>query len=212
MASDDITVKKANYDLKILDLLRVSFGYKRLLYWPVPNTTKHHKAEYNGLKALDFKFETKSSLLNTPIIMPLKVQISPKGEEVQYFTFPNEPIIEIRSTKDIVRTKIDGQDGYFKELYSMGDYQITIRGIAVDESYQTEDYPEDIVRKLRTVHELRSHLEVVNPLFTLFNIKYISITDFELIPQPGAQSMVPYQFIADSDKEYQLTLKRKSQS
>lgn len=208
----DIKVDKAKYDLRILDLLRVSFGYKKLLYFPIPNTVRHKKADYSGLQAVDFKFQTKSSLLNTPILMPLKVQISPKGEEVEYFTFPNEPIIEIRSTKDIVRTKIDGQDGYFKELYSMGDYQITIRGIAVDESYSTEDYPEDVVRKLRTIHELRSHLEVVGPLFTLFNIKYISITDFELIPQPGAQSMVPYQFIVDSDKEYQLTLKRKSQN
>lgn len=201
--------KRSGYDLRILDLLRVTFGYKRLLYWPVPNTTRWQKSKYNDLRAVDFKYENTSSLLNTPIIMPLKLQISPKGEQVEYFTFPNEPIVEIRGVKDIVETKIDGQDGMFKQLYSLGDYQITIRGIALDESYETEDYPEDVVRKLRTVWELRHHLEVVGPLFTLFNIKYISLTNFDLVPQPGEQSMQPYEFLALSDKEFKLELKRK---
>lgn len=207
---DQIKVDKAKgYDLRILDLLRVSFGYKRLLYWPVPNTKRWNKAKYENLQALDYKFETKSSYLNTPILMPLKIQISPKGETVEYFTFPNEPIVEIRGTKDIIETKIDGQDGSFKQLYSLGDYQVTIRGIALDEKYESEDYPEDVVRKLRTVWELRHHLEVVGPLFTLFNIKYISLTNFDLIPQPGEQSLQPYEFLALSDKEFKLELKKK---
>jgi hypothetical protein len=207
----DITVKKQEYSLRIQDLLRVSFGYKKLYYLPIlDRSLKGEKKKYSGLQALDAGFGAEKSYLNTPIMMPLKVQISKKGEELEYYTLPNEPIVEIRSAKRIVETDIDGQNGSFKELYSLGDYQITIRGVAVDENYDNENYPEDIVRSLRTINELPHHLEVVGPLFTLFNIKYIAIKEFNLVPNPGEQSMVPYEFICLSDKEYQLELKRKT--
>lgn len=214
MASDDITVKKAQYDLRILDLLRVTFGYKKLYYLPIGNSliSKGKPAKYSGIKALEARFENRASFLNTPITMPLKIQISPKGEEVKYFTFPNEPIVEIRSSKKIVETDIDGQDGTFKQLYSLGDYQITIRGVAVDENYDNENYPDELVRQLRTINELKHHLEVSGPLFTIFNIKYITIQGFDLVPNPGEQSMAPYEFKVSSDKEYKLVLKKKSQT
>lgn len=210
---EEIVVKKQQYELRIQDLLRVSFGYKKLYYLPIlDKTRKGARANYSGLSALDagLNLGVERSFLNTPILMPLKLQISPKGEEVEFFTLPNEPIVEIRSAKRIVETEIDGQDGSFKELYSLGDYQITIRGVAVDENYDNENYPEDLVRKLRTVYELKHHLEVVGPLFTLFNIKYLTIKEFNLVPNPGEQSMAPYEFVCVSDKEYKLELKRKT--
>jgi hypothetical protein len=208
-----VKVDKKEYNFRVQDLLRVSFGYKRLYYMPnLSLTRKGEKAKYDGLTALETKFDQKSSYLNTPIVMPLKLQISAKGEPVELFQLPNEPIVEIRSIKKIVETEIDGQDGSFKELYSLGDYAITIRGVAVDENYDNEDYPEELVRKLRTINELRHHLEVVGPLFTLFNIKYLAIREFNLVPQPGAISMVPYEFICSSDKEYKLELKRKTET
>lgn len=213
MAADDIEVKKAEYNMRLVELLRYTWGYKRLYF--VPQVSRHkkgEKAKYDGLEALSVNVVNRSSLLNTPILMPLKIQISPKGEPTEFFTLPNEPIVEIRGTKKIVETEIDGQDGSFKELYSLGDYMITIRGVAVDENYSNENYPEELVRKLRTVYELRHHLEVVGPLFTIFNIKYIAIKDFNLVPNAGEQSMAPYEFVALSDKEYKLTLKRKSQT
>ncbi len=206
---EDTKVEKAQgYDLRIADMLRVAFGYKRLAYWPVTNTTNYNKARYEGLRGMDFQFEQRSSLLNTPVIMPLKIQISAKGEPVEYYNLTDDALVEIRGSKHIVKTKIDGQDGEFKQLWSMDDYQILIRGIAVDDTTE-ENYPENIVRQLRKVFELRNHVEVVGPLFTLFNIKYISFESFELVPQPGEQSMVPYQFSALSDKEYKLQLRRK---
>jgi hypothetical protein len=208
----DITVKKANYDLRILDLLRVSFGYKKLYYLPILNTTPTgKKPKYDGLKAIDRKFEQTSSFLNTPIMMPVKIQISPKGEKVEYYQLPNEPIVEIRGSKKMVDTDIDGQDGTFTELYSLGDYEITIRGVAVDEKYDNENYPEEAIRKLRTIFEMRHHLEVVGPLFTIFNIKYIKIRQGNWIPNPGEISMQPYEIVCSSDKEFKLELKRKGQ-
>jgi len=212
MASDIIQpkVSKAQYDMRILDLLRVSFGYRKI-YFPVINHTKKGlQSEYDGLKAVDMTVNNRTAYLNTPLLMPLSIQISPKGEPLEYYNLPNEPIVEIRSSKKIVETEIDGQDGVFKELYSLGDYIITIRGVAVNEDYTKEEYPEDIVRKLREIYELKHHLEVSSPILSLFNIKFITLKDFSLIPQPGEISMAPYEFSAVSDKEYALTLKKKS--
>ena len=64
------------------------------------------------------------------------------------YRLPNEPIVEINGSKTIIKTPIDGQDGTFKELYSKNDWDITIRGIAVNEDEESDDYPEEIVSKL----------------------------------------------------------------
>lgn len=211
MANNDITVKKQQYNFRYLELLRSSFGYQRLYLPHLRKTRKGDKAKFDALKFIEQKFETKSSALNTPIVAPLKIQISPKGEPLEFYTFPNEPIIKIRGSKKIVETDLDGDDGTFKQLYNLGDYLITIQGVAVNENYDNENYPEDVMRNLRTVYELRHHLEVSHPILNLFNIKYISFYDFNDDIAPGSISMVPFQFECKSDKDYKLTLKRKQQ-
>lgn len=201
-----------DYQLQLRDIIGQLWGYKRLFYFPVNELPKRNESKYEGLTALDYKFIQKSSLLGTPIIMPLKMQITPKGQPVDFWEFPNEPIVEIKGTKKIITTDIDGQEGSFKEIYSLGDYSISIKGVAVTESGDSEDYPEDTVRRLRQIYEMRHHLEVVHPLFTLFNIKHIAITDFNLPSIEGAPGMQPYEFMALSDKEFELELKPANRS
>lgn len=201
-----------DYNLRIQDVIAQLWGYKRLFYFPVANTNKTANSQYTNLQPIDSKFDYQKSVLGTPIIMPLKIQISAKGEPVEYWQFPNEPIVELKSSKKIIETDIDDkQGGTFKELYNLGDYSITIRGVAVDDK-ESDDYPEDLVRKLRRVNESKTHLEVVHPLFTLFNIKYISIYDFDLPSIEGAPGMAPYEFMAKSDREFDLELKHLNKS
>ena len=200
--------KNNNYQLRIQDVITQIWGYKNFNHFPVPNNDNTIVSGFNGLNTVETKFKQKTSYLGTPIIMPLKMQISPRGEAVKYYDFPNEPIIEIQGSKKIIETDIDGQEGTFKELYNLGDYAITIRGIAINDNADSEDYPEDIIRSLRTIYELKHHLEVVNPLFSLFNIKYVALTSFNLIPIQGAPSMQPYEFTALSDKDFNLELKK----
>ena len=201
-----------DYQLRIQDIITKLWGYKNFTYFKNPNKDIQSTVEYGNLNALETKFKQKTSYLGTPIIMPHKMQISPKGQEVQFYDFPNEPLLEIHGSKKIIETDVDGQDGTFKELYNLGDYSVTIRGVAIDDRAESEDYPEDIIRNLRTIFELRHHLEVDNPLLALFNIKYLTIYDFDLPKIEGAPSMQPYEFMCKSDKDFNLELRKTTAS
>lgn len=121
---------------------------------------------------------------------------------------PGEPLISLTQSKLIVKTPIDGNDGTFKELYSNGDYQITIRGVIVNHD-DPENYPEDLVRQLRTVLEVKKHVKITNALTTLFNVTHVAIEDVawpDVVGQIGAQY---YEIRCSSDKEFALKVRER---
>jgi hypothetical protein len=123
------------------------------------------------------------------------------------FVLPNEPLIGISCSKNIIKTAIDGMDGTFKELYSMNDYTITIKGIAVDEE-NPDRYPQVAINRIREICEKRKSVEIINPLTTYFNIGLIAIESWDIPEVQGAFGMQPYTITGVSDKEYQLILKK----
>lgn len=204
--ADFVQPKDNNY---LNDLVRNFWGYKNLTYFPNSRPTVVNIPGKDTGTALEHKFQDLKSWLGTPIMQPLRMQYTPKGQPVDYFLFPNEPIVEIQNQKRIVETEIDGNSGSFKEIYSQGDYSITIKGIAVnDDPNDGEDYPEEIVRKFRTINELRHHVKVQGALFTIFNIEYLTITGLSLPRIEGSLGMQPYEFTALSDKVFDLELKK----
>lgn len=194
----------------INEIIGTVWGYKNFSYFPRNRPARVEKTKYDTASSVDYKFKEKTSYINTPIQQPLHIQISAKGQPVEMYLFPNEPIVELQSSKKIIETDLDGNSGTFKEIYSLGDYAITIRGVAVNENHdEAEDYPEEIVRKFRIINELKHHLEVRGVLFTIFNIKYLTINSFDLKRITGAIGMQPYEFTATSDKVFDLELKKK---
>lgn len=119
------------------------------------------------------------------------------------YDLPNEPLIEINGTKNIITTTIDGNDGTFKELYSLGDYEVTIRGVAINDD-DPDNYPTDIVRRIRKVAESKKHIEVVNALTTLFGITHLAVMSYQFPAIPGSIGMQPYELRCLSDREFNL--------
>jgi len=138
-----------------------------------------------------------SGVLGVPIHMPCKL-----GD----YRLPNEPLIELSTQRRIVMTDIDGNDGSFKELYSNGDYQVTIRGVLIDDE-DPEAYPEDQVRALRNVLEERKHVAIANRLTAMFNIEHVAIESYSFPAGPGELGMQPYEIRALSDREFALNLR-----
>lgn len=142
-----------------------------------------------------------TDLLGQPFFMPTKLD---------GYLLPNEPIIEIVGSKRIIETAIDDADGTFKEGFALDDYGITIRGIAIDDK-NPEEYPWDIMRKIRSIYEKRQAIAIDNELTAMFNIEQIAIYDMRLIGEPGAESYQPYELICKSDKVFELELKPEEQ-
>lgn len=136
----------------------------------------------------------KEGLYGTVIQMPVTIG----GVEL-----PNAPLVEISGSKNIIATTIDGSDGTFKELFSLGDYEITIRGVAVDET-DLENYPEDIMRQIRKVAESKKHVEVTSALTTLFGISHVAVMAYRFPQLPGSIGAAPYELHCLSDREFNL--------
>lgn len=141
----------------------------------------------------------KEGLYGVPIAMPCKL-----GD----VDLPNEPLISVNLSKHIVETAIDGQDGTFKELYSLGDYQVTIHGLALDDG-DPDNYPEEIVRELRRVCEERKQVPITCDLTTLFNITHVAIKGANFPAMAGNGGIQPYEIAALSDREFSLKVREK---
>lgn len=142
------------------------------------------------------QFVKTRSTLNTPFFMPCKID---------GFQLPNEPIVSIRGSKTIVETPIDGIEGTFKENFSNGDYQITIKGICVNDD-DSDDYPDEQLRQIRKIWDKRTGLSVVCKLLSIYNINHIAIKSIDYPPIEGAPGMQPYQIECLSDRYFDLEL------
>lgn len=134
----------------------------------------------------------------SPVFMPMKLG---------GLLLPNEPTIIINSRKNIVETALAGSTrrGTVKELISIEDWNVTIRGVAIN--YKSKlVYPEDDVKSLRDLYERNESLEVQCALTNLLGIYRLVIREFELPEMTGIQHAQAYQFICTSDEDFILEL------
>jgi hypothetical protein len=138
------------------------------------------------------------SVFGTPLFMPCKLED---------YWLPNEPLITISGQKTIIKTILTGVKGTVKELINEDDYVIKIQGIIVNE--QSDDLPEDAIRKLRLILEKRDNIDISNRLLTLFDIHQVAIESFSFPGIEGQQNCQAYEINCISDWPIDLILKQK---
>lgn len=182
-------------DRPIIDLYRLAFGQVGTPYPKNNPSPKVGVETYDGPKIVTSDYDQKS-LLGTPIFQPVTLDD---------YLLPNEPIVEVRGAKRVVRTDIDGMDGTFKELFSMDDYGVTIRGIITQED-GTDNFPEEIVRKIRAIYEKKTAIKITNTMANIFGINLIAIDSIEWPVIEGSNSIQPFviQGIADKNLDIEL--------
>jgi hypothetical protein len=190
--------------MNLLELYSTTFGYKGIPHVGlkqsayVPEGSKLSEIEIVKAFGEDStgSFTRTSSTLGTPFFMPCKID---------GFQLPNEPIVTLKKTKTIIETPIDGNEGTFKEHYSGGDWNITIKGLCIMDD-DTDEYPEEQVRALRKIIEKKTGLDVVCRLLSYFNINHLSIYDCDFPAIEGAPGIQPYELQCKSDKYFDLEL------
>ena len=128
-------------NLNIRDLYNLVYG--------VRNST------WNSTVVRDFE-GVKDTLEGVVLAMPTKLQISPRGDAEEMWQLPNEPLISVQGKKSIVMSSIDGQDGTFKELYSVDDWRVVIQGICINDDNLSEEYPQEQIRKIKRIINVKS--------------------------------------------------------
>ncbi|WP_400192819.1 DUF6046 domain-containing protein [Hymenobacter sp. B81] len=159
------------------------------------------------VKAPDFTMPPES-MLGTPMYFTIKIG------DVQ---LPNEPLITVFSSKNIVKTVVAGGNFTVKEIIGLDDYKINIKGYAMREgqpvlggsSLVPEDYPEAELRKLANLNKITKDLPVTCQLLSYFNITRLVIEDMSFPPVAGAAGYFAYEINAVSDESSLAKLLRK---
>jgi len=188
----------ANFDFKEI-AARAAFDYIGLNFpsWWKKNSSRYKLPNLGDINGV---------LLGKQYFMTLKV--SYKGET---FELPNEPLVSLGLAKTIVETATVGRyrKGTVKEYIVTEDYQITIKGICINEE-DPEEYPTKQIQLLNKVFEINDSLEIVGSLFFelygIRNIVFKEIAFEEMKGQPGAQI---YTLTAVSDQDFYADLNEK---
>ncbi len=139
-----------------------------------------------------------SLLLGTPAIFPLTLND---------FKLSIEPIIQIDGGNRLIETPMTGNDGEVIEMVSRIGYQISIRGVLIGNG---DEYPEEELRKLRTVLESKEAINVTCKLLSYFNINKIAIRRVKYHGNEATESMQPYEIEAVQDKDWELIIREDS--
>ncbi len=132
--------------------------------------------------------------------------------ESETFNFPNEPLVSLSLVKTIVETATIGKyrKGTVKEYINTEDYNITIRGVCINEE-EDESYPYNQVQTLNKMFEINEALEVVdNPFFALFGIGKIVLKEIHFDEMMGQPNLQKYVITAVSDQDFYADLSERN--
>lgn len=126
------------------------------------------------------------------------------GYEGEKFDLPNEPLISLSLKKTIVETATVGthRQGTVKEYINTEDWQLSIRGVAMDLE-NPDNYPSEQIDTLNNLFAINDAVDVVSNTFLgLFGIDRIILKDFEIDAMAGMQGAQKYKFNAVSEQSF----------
>lgn len=139
------------------------------------------------------------SLLGTDIHFPVRIGLS----RSEMFYLPNEPLINITGTNKIIRTQLTKLKGSVKERTQLSDYVVSISGVIINE--ESEDYPEEMVSKLRAICEA-GYCFVESPILRVFNITNLAIEKWDITSREASQNEQDYSLSTYSDYPIELVI------
>lgn len=114
-------------------------------------------------------------------------------------------IISIKGKKTIVSTPLIGRRGSVKELISVDDYEITIKGVLM--SYD-EHFPEEQVQQFRELFELNESVELISAIsdLVLQLDNRIVIKSIDFPPTDGVENAQMIHITAETDSQIELII------
>ncbi|MDB9476798.1 DUF6046 domain-containing protein, partial [Dolichospermum circinale] len=113
-------------------------------------------------------------------------------------------LVDVSVQKTIISTPIAGRRGTVKELISIGDYAVTIKGVLVSKDRYKE--PDAEIRQLKALFEVPAALEVECKLLSRLSIYSLVFQSLNLPKQPGTINVQPFEISAVSDLPVELLL------
>lgn len=128
-----------------------------------------------------------------------------KREYVSEFQVPVATLVDFAREKEVVKTKMSAGYGTVKELYSFGDWRLSIRGLLFDEKQDARTMIE-LRRRLLEFERYADSIPVRGWLFNEMKIDRIVINSIMLKQIEGKPWVMPFEMSCDSDSSPNLII------
>jgi hypothetical protein len=120
---------------------------------------------------------------------------------------PLATLVTFKLIRKIILTEVQGRDGTVKETSNLGDYEITIQGMATAHEISQQGFPtlwQDTFRSL--MQKSSQSLEVKNDILNTENVRYIVLKSYDFKTFEGVNDSFGFQMEALSDDNIELEL------
>ena len=199
------------------NVLREVFGIQSPVY--LANAWFDQSAvipNYEGIQLLPEEESGTVSMLGTPVFGDISFEggqynvynkltgvIEKTSRET--YTLPYSCIVDFSRQNNIITTPVLGGTGTVKEIYGIGDWDITIRGIAFNNDKDGNSAHEQI-KQLIEWSDLCDSIEVGGSVFLSKLINRIVIKNIDIQPIEAKWNVIPFIIEAMSDEPIELTI------
>lgn len=193
-----------DFNLNIEGLAARYFGINGYRIQPTDNQSL---PQYSEVQAIPIEEAAAYSALGTPIydIVRFKGGTVPGTDQTyEGLDLVDFPLISLTRSKNIVKTAVAGRPGTVKELISLGDWQITIRGVVVANGSALRPLQE--MKALQVLADLPVSLQVESELLNRLGINSLVIETLDFQPLEGFLNVQPYVLGCTSDEPIEAQL------
>jgi hypothetical protein len=186
-----------------------------------------YKPEVQAAQKIDLGWEPEikaiensevTSVFGTPVMGALEFiggyynmynRLNGRLEKARYgdFMLPYSCIVDFSRDAVITETQTLGGTGTVKELYGLGDWQISIKGIAFDGATRVEGVKaHEIINTLKRWSDISDSIPVQGLVFELKEIDNIVIKSFSVQPIAAKYNVIPFTIEAVSDEPIELLI------
>lgn len=210
----------ANPAFSLPGMLGLLYGLAAPVRFPGAPGDQGQPAEvsFAGVQVIEDDQVTVMSSIGTPILHPITLRggtyryYDSRGRvvesEMSDFRLPITSVMEVSLSKTIVKTQVSASSSSVKEVFTSGDWDIRISGIAMDEPRHPQGVNtlEDMMEWLNDYATLADSIGVDSDVLARQGVDRLVIRSLSFSQIPGKPRMMGYQMQCDSDAPIELIL------
>ncbi len=184
--------------------------------YELPEGQKAKLPNYESIELLPVEESETASLLGTPVLGDITFEAGVYNiynkytgaiEKAKYgvYTLPYSCLVDFSRQNNVITTPVLGGNGTIKEIYGIGDWDITIRGIAFNNDKAGNSAQEQINQLIRWA-DLCDSIEVSGSVFLGKGIDRIVIEGIDIQPIEAKWNVIPFTIKAVSDEPIELAI------
>jgi hypothetical protein len=214
--SQQIIHGSRNQALWVGSIISEVFGISSPIYLPW-GSDKSELPAYEDVQFISGEEGEELSVLGTPVFGIVTFEggtynvydrASGQVKKVKYddYTLPYSCICDFLRENNVITTNVLGNTGTVKELFGIGDWNISIRGIAVNGGNKYKNNAHEQIATLIERANICDAIGVNGPVFANKDISRMVIKSVKIQPIEAKYNVIPFQIEAVSDEPIELIL------